>query len=130
MFFFGLEDYYVDWARVRSAVSGNPEFVFENSHSFATVGADGAFAWMNINRSDPNDQNLSGQDTFYTAALQNSSKLAFGAAYKGFNDTLADWSSKRIMSQQCGQTWLQTFGQATLKLQLESVVVGGRDVSN
>ena len=112
VFFFGLEDYYVDWARVRSAVSGNPEFVFENSHSFATVAADGAFAWMNINRSDPNDQNLSGQDTFYTAALQNSSKVAFGAAYKGFNDTLADWSSNRIMSQQCGQTWLATLAEA------------------
>ena len=111
VFFFGLEGYYVDWTQVRSAVSGNPVFVFENSHSFSAVEADGAFAWININRSDPNDQNLSGQDSFYGAALQNLSKLAFGTAYRGFNDTLADWSSNRIMSQQCGQTWLATLAE-------------------
>jgi len=34
-----------------------------------------------------------------------------GAAYKGFNDTLASWSSNRVMQQQCGQTFLQTFSQ-------------------
>jgi len=32
-----------------------------------------------------------------------------GATYKGFNDTLAAWGSNRVMGQQCGQTWLQTF---------------------
>ncbi len=32
--------------------------------------------------------------------------------YKGFNDTLASWSGNRVMSQQCGQTWLQTFAKA------------------
>ena len=112
VFFFGVEDYYVDWSKVRSAVSGSPELIFENSHSFADTQADGGFAWVNINRSNPNDQNLSGQDTFYAAAVQNPSKLPFGAAYKGFNDTLADWSSNRIMSQQCGQTWLATPAEA------------------
>src|SRR4029077_20888538 len=25
------------------------------------------------------------------------------------NDTLASWGSHRVMGQQCGQTWLQTF---------------------
>ncbi len=34
-----------------------------------------------------------------------------GAAYKGFNDTLASWGSNRIMNQQCGQTWLETFSK-------------------
>jgi hypothetical protein len=28
-----------------------------------------------------------------------------GAAFKGFNDTLADWSGNRIIEQNCGQTW-------------------------
>jgi hypothetical protein len=37
------------------------------------------------------------------------SEQTMGAAYKGFNDTLASWGSNRIMGQQCGQTWLQTF---------------------
>src|SRR5215471_431743 len=35
-----------------------------------------------------------------------------GATYKGFNDTLASWGSGRIMKQQNGQTWLQTFSLA------------------
>jgi hypothetical protein len=35
--------------------------------------------------------------------------------YKGFNDTIASWSANRIMAQQCGQTWLQTFAQANSK---------------
>jgi hypothetical protein len=34
-----------------------------------------------------------------------------GAAYKGFNDSLAAWGSHRIMGQQCGQTWLKTFSE-------------------
>ena len=34
-----------------------------------------------------------------------------GAAYKGFNDSLAVWGSGRVMGQQCGQTWLQTFSE-------------------
>ena len=34
-----------------------------------------------------------------------------GATYKGFNDALASWGSGRVMDQQCGQTWLQTFSQ-------------------
>src|SRR5207248_8672843 len=33
------------------------------------------------------------------------------ATYKGFNDTLADWSSNRTINQNCGQTWLSTFSE-------------------
>jgi PKD repeat protein len=49
---------------------------------------------------------------FYSTAQQYSSKLPVGASYKGFNDTLASWSANRIMQQQCGQTWLSSFGKA------------------
>jgi hypothetical protein len=37
--------------------------------------------------------------------------MTWGAGYKGFNDTLASWSLNRIVGQQCGQTWLQTFAK-------------------
>jgi hypothetical protein len=40
------------------------------------------------------------------------SEHTVGGTYKGFNDTLASWGSDRIMGQQCGQTWLQTFSKA------------------
>jgi PKD repeat protein len=35
----------------------------------------------------------------------------YGATYKGFNDTLAAWSQNRIMNQNCGQTWLNTWNE-------------------
>jgi len=54
---------------------------------------------------------LSYIDGFYTAA-QSSSKYTVGSGYKGFNDTLAAWGSNRIINQQCGLTWLDTFAEA------------------
>src|SRR4029077_17986287 len=39
------------------------------------------------------------------------SKQTVGAAYKGFNDSLAAWGSSRTMGQQCGRTWLQTLSE-------------------
>jgi hypothetical protein len=48
---------------------------------------------------------------FYNTALTHASEDAYGAAYKGFNDSLASWGTGRFMSQQCGQTWLQTFSK-------------------
>jgi hypothetical protein len=48
---------------------------------------------------------------FYNAALKAPQLMAWGAGYKGFNDTLASWTLNRIVSQQCGQTWLQTFAK-------------------
>jgi hypothetical protein len=48
---------------------------------------------------------------FYNAGLAAPSEYAIGGVYKGFNDTLASWGTGRIVGQQCGQTWLQTFSQ-------------------
>lgn len=39
------------------------------------------------------------------------SEEVIGATYKGFNDKYASWGSNRVMNQQCGQTWLQTFAE-------------------
>jgi hypothetical protein len=48
---------------------------------------------------------------FYDAGMPLQNEQTVGATYKGFNDTLASWGSNRIMGQQCGQTWLQTFAE-------------------
>jgi hypothetical protein len=29
--------------------------------------------------------------------------------WKGFDDNLASWGSNRVIDQQCGKVWLQTF---------------------
>jgi hypothetical protein len=44
-------------------------------------------------------------------ALKKSSEVAIGAAYKGFNDSLASWGQHVKVNQQCGQTWLATFAE-------------------
>jgi hypothetical protein len=49
--------------------------------------------------------------SFYDAGLSHPDEQTVGATYKGFNDTLASWGSNRIMGQQCGQTWLETFSE-------------------
>jgi PKD repeat protein len=53
---------------------------------------------------------LAPQDAFYSVAAA-SSRLSFGSAYKGFNDTLAIWGTNRFIYQGCGATWLATFNE-------------------
>ena len=48
---------------------------------------------------------------FYTTGKMYPSKQTVGASNKGFNDTLASSGSGRIMVQQCGKTWISTFGK-------------------
>jgi PKD repeat protein len=109
--FFGIEDYAIDWNYVKSAVPGNPLFVFENAGAFDRTNSDGGFAWVQINTSNTNDWKQSYLDYFYQYANNYPQKHTFGAVYKGFNDTAASWSLNRIMSQQCGQVWLNTWNE-------------------
>jgi hypothetical protein len=47
--------------------------------------------------------------SFYENAMNYPNSFKVAAAYKGFDDGLAGWGSNRIIDQQCGNTWLQTF---------------------
>jgi PKD repeat protein len=109
--FFGVESYYVDWNKVRASIASDPVFIMRNRAAFSDPTTDGGFSWLQTNSTNPNDEMLSYLDGFYTAA-QSSSKNATGSIYKGFNDTLAAWSANRIINQQCGLTWLDTFAEA------------------
>ena len=57
------------------------------------------------------DYGMSYLTSFYDTGMPLTTEQTVGAAYKGFNDSLASWGSGRIMGQQCGQTWLQTFSE-------------------
>src|SRR5579864_6709212 len=57
------------------------------------------------------DYGMSYLASFYNTGTPLKNDETVGATYKGFNDTLAAWGSGRIMGQQCGQTWLQTFSK-------------------
>jgi len=112
VFFFGVDAFYIDWNRVISSIPGNPLLIFRGDNAFTRNPSEGGFSWVNIDSNNPFDPELSSQDSFYQAAQQASVRLAFGSAYKGFNDTLAAWGTNRVVDQHCGQTWLQTFSEA------------------
>jgi hypothetical protein len=99
--------YSIDWNAVRNAVAGNPVFIFQHAGGFTHTQTSGSYSWVILS----NDYGMSYLSSFYNAALAHASEDAYGAAYKGFNDSLASWGSNRMMSQQCGQTWLQTFSK-------------------
>ena len=100
--------YTIDWNAVRQATSTNPEFIFQHSGGFTHSVSGGSYAWVIVNVTD---FGMSYLNKFYSAGLAAPQEYTVGGVYKGFNDILASWGSNRIMSQQCGQTWLETFAR-------------------
>ena len=108
---FGVEAYDVNWSKVLSSVAGNPVFMIRNQTAFSDTDAGGGYSWVEIDSTNANDMMLSYLDGFYSAA-RSSSKYTIGSGYKGFNDTQAAWGANRMINQQCGRTWLDTFAEA------------------
>ena len=100
--------YSVDWNAVNGALATHPLFLFQNNNGFTHVLSGGSYSWVMPTTSD---YGMSYLTSFYDAGMPLTSDQTVGATYKGFNDTLASWGSNRIMGQQCGQTWLQTFSE-------------------
>ena len=127
VFFFGLEKYSIDWARVQHSLSMRPVFFFRNSGSLNDPKADGAYAWIAPEAAGPSDpMGLKYLDNFYSKA-QHSDKIVMGSAYKGFDDADASWGKGRVIDAQCGQTWLETFAEAdrfySAKHQLPALII-------
>jgi PKD domain len=109
VYFFDVDAFYIDWARVLSSVPGNPLVLIRGANGFTRSAADGAYSWVGIQHAAPFDPELNLQDVFFQAAQQAPQRLAIGTAFKGFNDTLAAWGTNRVIDQDCGKTWLQSF---------------------
>ena len=110
VFFFDVNERSINWSEVRELVRGNPLFVFRNKGGFALPQSDGAFAWVD----QTHDPVMPSLDEFYRKALNvtgSREALVFGSVFKGFDDRTASWSENRVMDQQCGQTWLDTFAR-------------------
>ncbi len=106
---FGIAaSYSIDWNAVNAALSTKPVFIFQDNGGFSNTLSGGSYSWVQPLTSD---YGLPYLTSFYDTGLSFPKENTFGAGYKGFNDTLAPWGSNRIMSQQCGQTWLQTFNE-------------------
>jgi len=100
--------YSIDWNAATAALSTQPFYIFQNNNGFSHTLSGGSYAWVMPTASDFGLPYLT---SFYQAGMGFPSEQTVGATYKGFNDTLASWGSDRIMNQQCGQTWLQTFSE-------------------
>jgi hypothetical protein len=98
--------YSVDWNAANAALSTHPLFIFQNNNGFTHTLSNGSYSWVMPTTTDYGANYLS---SFYDMGTSFPSEQTMGAVYKGFNDTLASWGSNRVMAQQCGQTWLQTF---------------------
>jgi len=100
--------YTVDWTAVSAALATQPVFIFQNNSGFTHVLSEGSYSWVMPTTTDYGKSYLT---SFYDTGLPLTNEQTFGVAYKGFNDTLASWGSNRIMGQQCGKTWLNTFSE-------------------
>ncbi len=109
VFMFGVDAYYIDWNRVRSSNPGNALFILRGNNGLTSASADGGFSWVNIQSATPFNPELNLQDSFFQTAQKAPQKVAVGAAFKGFNDTLASWGTDRVIDQDCGQTWIRSF---------------------
>jgi hypothetical protein len=101
-------NYQIDWAGLNAQLKTPPRYLFQNQGGFSQPMSDGSYSWV---MPQMGNFGLSYLSSFYATGLQFSNEKTVGAAYKGFNDSLAPWGSGRFMDQQCGGTWLQTFAQ-------------------
>ena len=117
VFLFGMDAYSIDWNAVRTAVPGNPAFIFRNNGGFTHSQTDGSFSWLNVNTTNADDEGLTYLDSFYATALNYQTEFPFGSGYPGFDNSLASWAgtSPKKMNQHCGQTWLDSLARAGQK---------------
>jgi PKD domain len=108
IFFFGVTQFFIDWQRVLASLPSGELLLFRGPEGLQASFAGGAFQWVDINTTDAFNQELAALDAFYTSA-QAVGRPAAGAAYKGFDDTFAEFGTNRQIHHQCGQTWLATF---------------------
>lgn len=101
----------IDWTKVMGSVQGNPKIVLRNNQGFTKPYTSGSYAWVSINKSNQGDWGQNYLDNFYLTSKNYTGMMVYPGTWKGFNDTAASWSENRIMSQNCGQVWLQTFAE-------------------
>jgi hypothetical protein len=108
-----------DWNRIRQLANSwedPPLLIYKDPGPGGTSPSakyagdfDGYYAWVTPGgRGWARDGSNWGQDyldDFYRRMSAQPNKLAVGAAWPGFNDTLAAWSRNRHMSARCGRTF-------------------------
>ncbi len=101
----------INWDNVRGTIPAAPRFIFQDNPGFTHQTSDGSYSWI---MPQFGNYGLDYLSNFYGTGLGFSQIETVGATYKGFNDSLASWGSNRVMDQQCGQTFLQTFDRINM----------------
>jgi hypothetical protein len=111
--FFGIDrEYKIDWERVVRHVPGSPVLVFQDAHGFSNPLSNSGYAWVKLNREKRRDWMRNYLQYFYRSGKRSGQDTnVIGAVYKGFDDSVATWSENRVMSQDCGRTWLRTWAE-------------------
>jgi len=102
-----------DWKHVREVTQSwedPPLLIFKDVRPKYADDFDGFYAWVNPGsggwKRDGSDWGQDYLEHFYKTMSQDyPNKIAVGAAWPGFNDTLASWSQNRHMSNRCGRTF-------------------------
>jgi hypothetical protein len=102
----------INWTTIQSTYP-NVQFVhLDNATSpdgFGIAKSGGSFLWANPTSTNVAPPDLSTVDDFYTRSNLHPNQITMGAAFKGFNGSLASWDGPSYVNQQCGGTWLNTF---------------------
>jgi len=108
----------INWTTVQNDYPNIKWIHLDNATSpsgFAITKSAGSFLWI-----DPppyptqeSQADMSEPDYFYTNAQSYPTKIAFGGAFAGFDNSLAAWNNgqPQYIPQNCGATWLATFAQ-------------------
>lgn len=102
-----------DWDAIRKAVNGwkNPPLLLYKDVNSRYAGAfDGFYAWVHPGKQgwkrDGSNWGREYLENFYvTMNSKYPDKIAVGAAWPGFDDSLASWSRNRKMDSRCGKTF-------------------------
>lgn len=105
-----------------NANNGVPLIVFEDTAGFKHAGSGGAYYWVKVAGTEPSTSQfvfpVSSPSTtetlqqFYESAREHPDKMAWGAAFKGFNSSRSAWGVNRILDQGCGQLWMSSLTES------------------
>lgn len=107
---FGVDTRYnIDWARVSAGVPGDPLLMFQDGRGKLHSKSVSSFGWVHIDKADPRNWEGDYLQWFYRLGQGDANAHTMAPVYKGFNDSMASWSLNRVLSQDCGRSWLRTW---------------------
>jgi hypothetical protein len=118
----------VDWNKVSDGVRShsNPLLIHYQANGFNVAKSDGSLSWLDSNADSA--ASPSGSDyltkSFLPACTSHPNQIHISSCWPGFNGTLTgsvNWSLEKYISQNGGQTWLDTW-----KVNADYVENGGR----